>query len=173
MILNDIQIQNRCDGKSPLISPYHVDLLNAHSYDCTLDNKFKRARLKVSDHNPTITAHLWDEYEKDSFTVLPGQFVLASTIEYFRLPRSVVGFVQGKSSIGRSGLNVQNAGLIDSSFFGNITLELFNMAPWPITLKAGQRICQVYFTLNDESTFRHYDKIGHYNGQTGPTLSRF
>lgn len=61
-----------------------------------------------------------------AFKLRPGQFALATTIESINLPLHLAAFVQGRSSIGRAGLTVQNAGFIDPGFHGHITLELKN-----------------------------------------------
>lgn len=57
-----------------------------------------------------------------AFKLRPGQFALATTIESINLPLHLAAFVQGRSSIGRAGLTVQNAGFIDPGFHGHITL---------------------------------------------------
>lgn len=164
-MLNDQQIQHRAEREA-LITPYDDKLLQPHSYDATLDDI-----IKVAHYN-------WDANEKewrvkncftDEIFLYAGQFALASTREYFKMPQGLVGFVQGKSSIGRNGLQIENAGLIDAGFEGAITLELYNMAPWPIKLKAGMPICQIHFTSVQNPVYKDYHKIGHYNGQRGPT----
>lgn len=63
----------------------------------------------------------------ETYILLPGQFVLATTMEYFELPDHITAFVEGRSSLGRMGLFIQNAGWVDPGFKGEITLELFNV----------------------------------------------
>lgn len=170
-MLNDQAILNLSSlSEKPLISPFHQNNLQAHSYDCLLDNRFKVAtydNYKKSWNDITI-----DDPKKD-LVIKPGRFILASTVEYFCLPRDIVGFVQGKSTIGRNGLEIQNAGLIDAGFSGSVTLELYNMAPWPISLTPGMKICQIHFTRTDKSKIKHYDEIGSYNGQKGPREPKY
>jgi dCTP deaminase len=164
-MLNDhfIQLLSERDG---LITPYNRDNVQPHSYDCTLDDV-----IRVAYYDEKSDERYWDQYNcyTNEFFLKPGQFALASTKEYFRIPQDIVGFVQGKSTVGRNGLQIENAGLIDAGFSGAITLELYNMAPWPIKLKAGMRICQVHFTSVDAPVYKDYSKIGHYNGQRGAT----
>lgn len=163
-MLNDFQIKERSEFEQ-LIVPFNDELLQPHSYDCTLDSIIKVAYC--ADGERPGWYHLCC---KDTVVRLePGQFALASTREYFTLPQHLVGFVQGKSSIGRNGLQIENAGLIDAGFSGTITLELYNMAPWPITLREGMPICQVHFSHANEPMYKNYSKTGHYNGQVGPT----
>ena len=164
-MLNDFLIKHNCE-RNGLISPFSIENLQPHSYDATLAQK-----IKVAAYDFNTGEHLWIEndcYTSD-FELLPGSFALASTLEYFKLPQNIVGFVQGKSSVGRNGLQIENAGLIDAGFEGAITLELYNMAPWPIKLKVGMPICQIHFTDVQSPIYKDYSKIGHYNKQTGPT----
>ena len=164
-MLNDSQIKTLADSNS-LIAPFSLDKLQPHSYDCTLGYEVKLSRY---DHFTTAKRWLPYDLRDRKFNLEQGEFALAGTTEYFKLPDNVVGFVQGKSTVGRNGLQIECAGLIDAAFEGNITLELYNMAPWPIELKEGQAICQVWFTYADSPIFKSYTKTGHYNKQTGAT----
>ena len=58
------------------------------------------------------------QVQKDEFVLEQNHFVLASTAESIRVPHDMVAYVEGCSSIGRSGLQVQNAGFIDAGFHG-------------------------------------------------------
>ena len=100
----------------------------------------------------------------------PSKFVLASTQEKISVPNHLAAFVAGRSSVGRLGLQIQNAGFVDSGFQGQITLELYNQSEKPILLKAGVRICQLVFFQLDETTEQPYS--GKYQGQEGATGSR-
>jgi len=82
-----------------------------------------------------------------------------------RIPANVTAFVEGRSSIGRMGLFIQNAGWVDPGFEGNITLELFNANRLPLRLSAGRRICQIVFAFMDKATQTPYK--GKYQGQRG------
>ena len=75
------------------------------------------------------------DVQKDEFVLEPNHFVLASTAEYIRVPHDMAAYVEGRSSIGRLGLQVQNAGFIDAGFNGQITLELENQSGFPVVLK--------------------------------------
>ncbi|MCM1577408.1 MAG: dCTP deaminase [Ruminococcus sp.] len=108
--------------------------------------------------------------ETDTYVLLPGQFVLATTMEYFRLPDNITAFVEGRSSLGRMGLFIQNAGWVDPGFEGEITLELFNANRCGIELKAGRRVGQLVFAKMDDNALNPYR--GKYQGQKGATGSR-
>ena len=79
-------------------------------------------------------------------------------------------YVEGSSSIGRLGLQEQNAGFIDAGFHGQITLELENQSGFPIVLKKGVRICQIVFVQMKRSAELQYNR--EYCGQSGSTPSR-
>ena len=111
----------------------------------------------------------YNRYEADSFVLHPGQFALATTMEKVNLPAHMAAFVQGRSSIGRIGLTVQNAGFVDPGFSGHITLELVNESPNPIILKSGYRVAQLVF-LKAFCVTEPY--AGKYNGQVEATGSR-
>ena len=78
--------------------------------------------------------------------------------------------VEGRSSLGRLGLFIQNAGWVDPGFCGEITLELFNANRCAIELQAGRRVGQLVFARMDQAAGHPYR--GKYQGQKGATGSR-
>ena len=106
----------------------------------------------------------------DTYVLLPGQFVLATTMEYFNLPDDPTAFVEGRSSLGRMGLFIQNAGWVDPGFEGEITLELFNANRCAIELRSGRRVGQMVFAEIYRPALHPY--AGKYQGQRGATGSR-
>ena len=107
--------------------------------------------------------------EERPFILVPGAFVLGATVETVNIPHEICAFVQGRSSIGRIGLSVQNAGFVDPGFHGTITLELKNDSRNPIAPVPGYRIAQLVF-IDANGVTTPYD--GKYNGQIAPTGSR-
>jgi dCTP deaminase len=73
----------------------------------------------------------------------PGEFVIARTLEHVTLPEDISGEAVGRSSLGRLGLVIATATLIQPEFQGTITLELVNLASVPIVLYVGMRIAQI------------------------------
>ena len=90
--------------------------------------------------------------------------------KYIKIPNGYSAFVEGRSSIGRMGLFIQNAGWVDAGFNGKITLELFNANALPIQLDAGRRICQLVFCKMDKPAEKPYN--GKYQGQSEAVGSR-
>ena len=82
---------------------------------------------------------LWEDIEAETFPLLPGQFVLAQTLERVSIPNSLMGLIEGRSSYARIGIAVHaTAPKIDPGFNGHITLEMTNFGGLPVTLRAGK-----------------------------------
>lgn len=118
----------------------------------------------------------WEmEYERvevtpgQVYTIKPGEFVLATTMEKITMPPNLAAFVHGRSSIGRIGLTVQNAGFIDPGFSGHITLELVNESTAELLLVPGYPVGQLVFF---ETTLVEQPYHGKYNEQVEATGSR-
>ena len=169
MIISDQTIKQMLADGELVIAPMEADQIQPASVDIRLSDSF--AIMAVSDDQPISMdqATSYKTIQADTFLLLPGQFVLASTMEYLRLPNNVTAFVEGRSSIGRLGLFIQNAGWVDSGFEGEITLELYNASNRAILLQAGRRVGQLVFALMDRSAENPYR--GKYQGQRGPTGS--
>ena len=156
--------------KSLVIEPITDEQIQPASVDVRLGNTFS-----VVEDTPTgiITLNSEIKYKTitaDNYLLLPGQFVLATTMEYFELPDDLTAFVEGRSSLGRMGLFIQNAGWVDPGFKGEITLELFNANRCAIELQCGRRVGQLVFAKMDDHALNPYS--GKYQGQIGATGSR-
>lgn len=144
--------------------------INPASINLRLGDTFKR----IKSNQPYIRLGEEVEYEDvevvdDHVVIFPGEFMLATTKEWIRVPITAAAFVQGRSSIGRAALTVQNAGFVDPGFEGHITLELKNDGPRPIVLTIDYPVTQlVYMEAKDAS--KGYD--GKYLGQVEATGSR-
>ena len=170
MILSDKTISKMIEEKTLVIEPITKEQIQPASVDIRLGNTFS-----VVDDTPSGIITLGDKIEyktivTDTYLILPGQFVLATTMEYFELPDDLTAFVEGRSSLGRMGLFIQNAGWVDPGFKGEITLELYNANRCAIELKAGRRVGQLVFAKMDDSALNPYN--GKYQGQRGATGSR-
>ena len=92
------------------------------------------------------------------------------TVEYIKLPDYITAFVEGRSSLGRLGLFIENAGWVDAGFEGNITLEFFNANSRPLKIYPNMRICQLVFAKMEEPAERGYR--GKYYKQRGVMPSK-
>lgn len=170
MILSDKKIIQLLKEGTLEISPLTEAQIQPASVDVRLGDTFS---VVEDSSTGIITLESEIQYKTiktDTYILLPGQFVLATTMEYFSLPDNLTAFVEGRSSLGRMGLFIQNAGWVDPGFKGEITLELFNANRCAIELKAGRRVGQLVFAEMDQAALNPYN--GKYQGQRGATGSR-
>jgi dCTP deaminase len=78
-----------------------------------------------------------------TFVLHPKQFVLGSTLEYVRFPDDLMGYVEGRSSWGRNGLQIATATVVSPGFAGVLTFEISNVGEVPVRLRTGTRIAQM------------------------------
>lgn len=170
MILSDKTILKKIQDGSLTITPLEKEQIQPASVDIRLGDTFG---VVEDSYSGIITLDREIEYKaikSDKYLLLPGQFVLATTMEYFKLPDNLTAFVEGRSSLGRMGLFIQNAGWVDPGFEGEITLELFNANRCAIELTAGRRVGQLVFAEMDDTALNPYR--GKYQGQKGATGSK-
>ena len=129
--------------------------------------------IDVKQEQPDLT-ELVETKPDEPFILHPGEFVLGSTQERVALPDDLVARLEGKSSLGRLGLLIHStAGYVDPGWDGYLTLELSNVANLPITLYPGMNRAISFFRLTT-SADTPYGRAGNkYQGQRGPTASRF
>lgn len=170
MILSDKTLKKMIESGELGMDPITEDSIQPASIDCRLGDHFlvvEDREMSIIDLNSEIK---YRELDGPSITIPPHSFLLATTMEYVRLPNNLTAFVEGRSSIGRIGLFIQNAGWVDPGFQGQITLELYNANSLPIRLEAGRRICQLVFCSMDQEAAAPYQ--GKYQGQKRATGSR-
>lgn len=170
MILSDKTIQSLLQNGTLSISPLEDDQIQPASVDIRLGNTFSIVEDSSTGILTFTNKIAYKEMQAETYLLLPGQFVLATTKEYISLPDDLTAFVEGRSSLGRMGLFIQNAGWVDPGFSGEITLELFNANRCAIELQAGRRIGQLVFARMDQAALHPYR--GKYQGQRGATGSK-
>ena len=170
MVLSDRKLKELIKSGELGVSPMDDSQIQPGSIDIRLGDSFSALK---NCNNSIIKMGEPVEYQEftcKTFLLLPGHFVLSTTVEYIRLPDYLTAFVEGRSSIGRMGLFVQNAGWVDAGFEGEITLELFNASSMAIELNAGRRIGQLVFAQLDGTAENPYR--GKYQRQRKATGSR-
>ena len=170
MILSDKTIREYLSCGRLSIDPMEPGQIQPASVDIRIGDTYS-----IVEDSCDGVIHLGSEIryktiQSDRYLLMPGQFVLATTMEYFRLGDDLTAFVEGRSSIGRLGLFIQNAGWVDPGFEGEITLELYNASRCAIELEAGRRVGQLVFAQLDRHAENPYR--GKYQGQRGATGSR-
>ena len=170
MILSDETLRKMIAERSIVVEPIEPFQVQPASIDLRLGRHFLKIDENTLESLSLDSELRYIQIEKDQIVIPPHSFLLATTVETIRIPDNVTAFVEGRSSIGRMGLFIQNAGWVDPGFEGNITLELFNANRLPLRLSAGRRICQIVFAFMDKATRTPY--AGKYQGQRGTVGSR-
>ena len=170
MIVSDETLRRMLAEKSIVVEPIEPYQVQPASIDLRLGSSFLKIDENTLDALSLDSEPPYVSIEKEEIVIPPLSFLLATTVEFVKIPTNITAFVEGRSSIGRIGLFIQNAGWVDPGFEGNITLELFNANRLPIRLTSGRRICQIVFAFMDRHTRTPYS--GKYQGQRGTVGSR-
>lgn len=170
MILSDRTINRLLAEGALAVDPLTPEQVQPASIDLRLGTHFLKIKENQIGYVALDEAMEYESFESDSVIIPPNSFLLATTVETVRLPNNLTAFVEGRSSIGRIGLFIQNAGWVDPGFEGQITLELYNANRLPIKLISGWRICQLVIAEMDQEAERPYR--GKYQGQRNATGSR-
>jgi dCTP deaminase len=147
---------------------------SSYGYDIRCADEFK---IFTNINSTIVDPKNFDEnsfvdIKSDVCIIPPNSFALARTIEYFRIPRSVLTICLGKSTYARCGIIV-NVTPFEPEWEGYVTLEFSNTTPLPAKIYAGEGCAQVLFFESDEVCETSYrDRGGKYQGQTGVTLPK-
>ncbi|GIW58778.1 MAG: dCTP deaminase [Candidatus Dojkabacteria bacterium] len=163
MILSDQTLKNYIEKNIIEIHPLGPNAIQPASIDCRLGDHFLIAddtQMQVISMSEPL---VYREVKAKEITIPPRSFILGTTMEYLKIPDDIVVLIEGRSSVGRMGLFIQNAGWVDPGFEGQLTLELYNANSLPIRLETGRRICQFVFAKMDAKAISPYR--GKYQGQ--------
>jgi len=184
MVLSDRDIKKYLKSKQIIVKPAPnlAEQLGSNSLDLRLGNSFR-----IFDHSKipfidpvvkNVSGEITREIvigKKERFIIQPGDFVLGTTMEFIEIPDTLVGSLEGRSSIGRLGVIIHStAASVECGFRGHITLELANMGKMPVALYPGMRICSISFSeLSSPAEVPYYmKKNAKYIGQLGPGESK-
>ena len=171
MILSDKSVKRLIKEKKLLIKSLGKEAIQPSSVDLTLGPEV--LILKYWNTKGVLDLDSKVQHQKiigQEIIIPPQSFVLATTKEYVELPQDISGFVEGRSSVGRMGLFIQNASVVGPGFKGKLTLELYNANILPIRLKTGKRICQLILFQMDQPAEKPYR--GKYQGQNKTTAGK-
>jgi len=158
MILSDTEILSCLEKGQIVIAPYDVNCLGTNSYDVHLGKflaVYKDQELDAKKHNTIVDIEIPDE----GYLIKPGTIYLGVTEEYTET-HTTVPFLEGKSSVGRLGIDIHaTAGKGDVGFCNTWTLEISCVQP--VRIYAGMPIGQlIYFKVAG-------DIINYYNKKPG------
>lgn len=148
--------------------------LSSYGYDIRVTDQFK---IFTNVHSAIVDPKHFNpnsfiDYEGEVCIIPPNSFVLTRTVEYFRIPRSVLTMCIGKSTYARCGLIV-NVTPFEPEWEGYVTLEISNTTPLPARIYANEGIAQVIFLEADDVCEVSYaDRKGKYQSQQEIVLPR-
>ena len=148
--------------------------VSSYGYDARVASEFK---IFTNVDNALVDPKNFSDQsfvERDAAVCIipPNSFVLARTVEYFRIPRDVLVICLGKSTYARCGIIV-NVTPLEPEWEGHVTLEFSNTTPLPAKVYANEGACQFLFLKGASAPDVSYaDRAGKYMGQRGVTLPR-
>jgi dCTP deaminase len=172
--LSDRDILAEMDSKNIICTPFERENLSNSSIDLRLDDVvqvYYPSALSDNqrwffdlDESGKVTTNDWgvagEQFDtRGGFTLNPGDFVLASTLEYVGAAAPhILGQISDKSTMARLGLSTFfGAGYIDPGNVLNITLEIKNNGHVPIKLQYGMHICQIRFAYLSSPVMAPYN----------------
>jgi len=182
VILSDGTLRELLGSGRIILEPYDPALVQPASVDVRLGTEFRVMRNSRLTHIDPFEEQpkLMDTVsvpEGEPFVLHPGEFALGHTMETVGCPDDIVGVVNGKSSLGRLGIQVHaTAGFIDPGFKGTVVLELSNVSNLPILLRPGMKVAQLVFQKLDkpaERPYGHPDLKSKYQNQQGAVASKY
>lgn len=149
--------------------------LSAYGYDFRITDQFRRPEAAnpdtILDPKEPDPSRFVDRVE-EIHLLPPGSFVLARSLEYFRIPRDILALCTGKSTYARCGVLV-NVTPLEPEWEGFLTVSIANLGPSPVRIYAGAGIGQIVFLQSDGACRTSYrDKRGKYQNQQSITLSK-
>ena len=145
---------------------------SSYGYDIRCSNEFKiftNINTAIVDPKEFSEASFVD-IQSEVCIIPPNSFALARTVEFFRIPRSVLTVCLGKSTYARCGVIV-NVTPFEPEWEGYATLEFSNTTPLPAKIYANEGVAQViFFEADDICETSYRDRDGKYQGQVGVTL---
>lgn len=145
--------------------------VSSYGYDMRIADEFK---IFTNVNNTIVdpknfTEKNYVDFKGEVCIIPPNSFVLAKSVEYFRIPRNILTVCVGKSTYARCGLIV-NVTPFEPEWEGYVTIEISNSTPIPAKVYAFEGIAQVLFFESDEECMVSYaDKKGKYQKQMGLT----
>ena len=148
--------------------------VSSYGYDIRVADEFK---IFTNIYSAVVDPKNFDpksmvDFKGDICVIPPNSFALARTIEYFRIPRSVLTVCVGKSTYARCGIIV-NVTPFEPEWEGFVTLEISNTTPLPARIYAKEGIAQVlFFEADQECEISYADKKGKYQAQQSIVLPK-
>ena len=148
--------------------------VSSYGYDARVSNEFKiftNVNSEIVDPKNFKPTNFVTK-ESSECIIPPNSFVLARTVEYFKIPKDVLVICLGKSTYARCGIIV-NVTPLEPGWEGHVTLEFSNTTPLPAKIYANEGVAQFIFLKGNEKPDVSYeDRNGKYMCQKGVTLPK-
>jgi dCTP deaminase len=182
MVMSDKWIRKMAKDYG-MIEPFEENLvrkgvisygLSSYGYDLRIADEFK---IFTNVASTIVDPKNFDErsfvsVKGDYCIIPPNSFALGRSIEYFRIPRDVIGICLGKSTYARCGIIV-NVTPLEPCWEGYLTVEISNTTPLPAKIYAGEGIAQIIFIKgNEECEISYKDRKGKYMYQSGIVIPK-
>lgn len=148
--------------------------VSSYGYDFRVDRHFKRFLGRPEDvlDPKNVREELFEDLEADVCIIPAGHFVLAKSVEYFRIPREILTICTGKSTYARCGVFV-NITPFEPEWEGFVTMSISNTGSSPVRIYAGEGIAQLIFLAAEQVCQTSYqERKGKYQAQKGIVHSR-
>ncbi|MFH1538310.1 MAG: dCTP deaminase [bacterium] len=175
MVKNDRWIRRMAREKG-MIEPFEPGQVSggvvsfgtsSYGYDLRIADEFQLPEASDGVEIDPKTAAPMREEKCDSIVLRPGAYLLARSLEYFRIPRGVLALCFGKSTYARCGV-VVNITPLEPEWEGFITIAINNCGAAPVRLHSNEGIAQVVFIAAEEACETSYaDRKGKYQRQKG------
>ena len=148
--------------------------VSSYGYDARVADEFK---VFTNVNNALVdpknfSEESFVERKSENCIIPPNSFVLARTVEYFKIPDNVLVICLGKSTYARCGIIV-NVTPLEPGWEGHVTLEFSNTTPLPAKIYANEGACQFLFLKGDIACDISYlERSGKYMKQRGVTLPK-
>lgn len=182
MLKSDKWIREMC-LKHKMITPFVENLitkgkisygLSSYGYDIRVADEYK---IFTDVYNTVVdpknfSPQAFVDIKAPYCIIPPNSFALARSIEYFKIPRNVIGLCIGKSTYARCGI-VVNITPLEPEWEGHLTIEISNTTPIPAKIYSNEGIAQLIFLESDQICETSYkDRKGKYQAQKGVTLPK-
>ena len=148
--------------------------LSSYGYDARVSDEFKiftNVNSEIVDPKNFKASNFVTKNTLECI-IPPNSFVLARTVERFKIPKNVLVICLGKSTYARCGIIV-NVTPLEPGWEGHVTLEFSNTTPLPAKIYANEGIAQfVFIKGNEKPQVTYATRKGKYMKQRGVTLPK-
>ena len=182
MIKNDLWIKQMALAEA-IIDPFQPSQvrdgkisfgLSSFGYDFRVSDEFlipRPPKHAASIDPKALKNDFFERIRTQVCLVPPASYVVAKSVEYFRIPRKILGICTGKSTYARCGLLI-NITPLEPEWEGHLTFSILNPSPLPIRVYADEGIAQILFLEGNAPETSYADRKGKYQAQKGITLPK-